>query len=70
MQDHGYAAAAALETVLPSSKKRKRELKLQRDRSIQKRRINIGLAFPRWKELKKEKGFQRDAEVACFLLDK
>ena len=69
MQDHAYAAAAQ-ETVSPSPRKRKREFKRQRDRSIQKKRINIGLAFPRWKELMKEKDFKRDAEVASFLLDK
>uniref|UniRef100_A0A8P4KNL4 Uncharacterized protein n=1 Tax=Dicentrarchus labrax TaxID=13489 RepID=A0A8P4KNL4_DICLA len=54
-----------------SPKKQKRELKRQRDRRIQKTRVNIGVAFPRWKELMKEKSdFQSDAEVACFLLDR
>ncbi|KAK0148318.1 hypothetical protein N1851_011712 [Merluccius polli] len=52
------------------AKKRKREFKRQRDRRIQKRRVNIGVAFSRWKELMKENDFQRDAEVACFLLDR
>ena len=43
---------------------------MQRDQRIQKRRVNIGVDFPRWKELMKEKDFERDADVACFLLDR
>ncbi len=68
MQDHAYAAAQERES--PSPRKGKRELKRQRGRHIQKTRVNLGLAFTRWKELMKEKDFQRDAEVASFLLDK
>ena len=67
MADHTYAEP---QKDYSSPKKRKRELKRQRDRRIQKMRVNIGIAFPRWKELMKEKDFQRDAEVACFLLDR
>lgn len=39
-------------------------------RRRQRTRINIGAAFIRWKSLKMAKGFQSDAEVACFLLDR
>ena len=51
-------------------KKQKIDFKRKRDQLIQKTRVNIGIAFPRWKELMKEKDFERDAEVACFLLDR
>ncbi|KAM4525389.1 uncharacterized protein PAE49_001331 isoform 1-T1 [Odontesthes bonariensis] len=67
MEEHSYAAPQ--EEGCPSLKERKRDLKRERDRLIHKNRVNIGVAFPRWKELMKEKDFQRDAEVACFLLD-
>ncbi|XP_019217900.1 zinc finger protein 271 isoform X1 [Oreochromis niloticus] len=35
----------------------------------QETRVNIGAAFPRWTALKRDKCFQTDAELACFLLD-
>uniref|UniRef100_A0A8D0D886 Uncharacterized protein n=1 Tax=Sander lucioperca TaxID=283035 RepID=A0A8D0D886_SANLU len=59
-----------LYTIDCSCYSRKRELKRQRDQRIQNTRVNIGVAFPRWKVLMKEKDFQRDAEVAGFLLDR
>ncbi|XP_073669281.1 uncharacterized protein [Paramisgurnus dabryanus] len=65
MDDHTYAEAKSKELSEPT----KKELKRKRDRRIQKSRVNIGIAFSRWKELMKAKEFQRDAEVACFLLD-
>ncbi|XDV46797.1 hypothetical protein PO909_016634 [Leuciscus waleckii] len=55
MEDHAYSRGHVTE----SPRKRKRELKRQRDRQI-----NIGVAFPRWKD------FKRNAEVVCFLLDR
>lgn len=36
----------------------------------QEGRVNIGVTFPRWKALKRDKCFQTDAELACFLLDR
>lgn len=36
----------------------------------QEGRVNIGATFPRWKALKRNKCFQTDAELACFLLDR
>lgn len=32
-------------------------------------RVNIGAAFPRWRELRELKGFRNDAQLATFLLD-
>ena len=61
MQDDTDATPQEKESSSP--KKRKRALKMQRDQRIQKRRVNIGVAFPRWKELMKEKDFERDADV-------
>ncbi|XP_076828376.1 uncharacterized protein LOC143474713 isoform X2 [Brachyhypopomus gauderio] len=54
---------------LSSPKMRKREAKRHRDRRRQKTRINIGVAFLRWKSLMRDKCLQSDAQVAAFLLD-
>ncbi len=73
MEDHTYPLVPGKtgERVPPSSKKRKHdEVKRNRDRRRQKSRVNIGVAFPRWKSLMKNKGPQSDAKVACFLLDR
>ncbi|KAG8008841.1 hypothetical protein GBF38_010482 [Nibea albiflora] len=71
MDDHTYCSAQeqAAEPESPSPKRRKcQEVKRNRDRRRQKTRVNIGVAFPRWKSLMREKCFQNDSEVACFLL--
>ncbi|XP_074552893.1 uncharacterized protein LOC141809663 [Halichoeres trimaculatus] len=39
------------------------------DRARNKRRINVGAAFQRWRILRDLKGFKSDAELATFLLD-
>ncbi|XP_050934319.1 zinc finger protein 280D [Lates calcarifer] len=73
MGDHTYylAQEKAAERVPSLSKKRKHEeAKRRRDRRRQRTRINIGVAFHRWKLLMNDKCFQSDAEVACFLLDR
>nr|XP_020453556.1 activating transcription factor 7-interacting protein 2 isoform X2 [Monopterus albus] len=41
----------------------------QRDRSRRRARVEIGLAFERWRELKAAKGLKSDAQVALCLLD-
>ncbi|XP_069016055.1 uncharacterized protein [Embiotoca jacksoni] len=72
MEDHTYylAQEKARERQSSSVKKQKRdEAKRKRERRRQKTRINIGVAFPRWKSLMTDRRFQSDAEVACFLLD-
>ncbi|XP_072240792.1 uncharacterized protein [Leuresthes tenuis] len=43
-----------------------KELSRVRDRT----RVNIGAAFPRWRELRKQKIIKSDAELAIFLLDR
>ncbi|TMS21913.1 hypothetical protein E3U43_012178, partial [Larimichthys crocea] len=71
MDDHTYCSAQeqAAEPDPPSLKRRKlQEVKRNRDRRRQKTRVNIGVAFSRWKSLMREKCFQNDSEVACFLL--
>ncbi|KAI7795258.1 hypothetical protein IRJ41_012982 [Triplophysa rosa] len=70
MEDHAYCAQEPTERESPSSKKRKRDAARRiRDKRRQKSRINIGVSITRWKALLKDKCFQGDAEVACFLLD-
>jgi len=32
--------------------------------------VNIGVAFPRWVSLRKDKRFQSDVQVACYLLNR
>ncbi|XP_016379803.1 uncharacterized protein LOC107717535 [Sinocyclocheilus rhinocerous] len=67
--DHCYASTA--ETIQALPKKRKRtDMKRERDRLRQKNRVNIGEEYSRWKALKVEKGMKNDMEVACYLLDR
>ena len=40
------------------------------DRARSKTRVNLGVAFPRWRELKDRMNMKSDAEVGMFLLDK
>ncbi|XP_067291373.1 uncharacterized protein si:ch211-40k21.5 isoform X2 [Pseudorasbora parva] len=49
----------------PRNLVRKREC----NRIYSKTRINIGRAFERWRELREQKRFKSDAEMAFFLLD-
>lgn len=49
-----------------NKKAKKKEL----DRPRNKMRVNIGAAFPRWRELRVLKGLKTNAELATFLLDK
>ncbi|XP_067294166.1 uncharacterized protein [Pseudorasbora parva] len=65
MEDHNYSR----DYISEAPRKRKRELKRQRNRQISKTKVNIGVAFPRWKELMRSNDFKKDADVACFLLD-
>ncbi len=53
----------AEEKVSPSSKYKERK------RSSERARVDIGLAFTRWRELKAAQGLKSDAEVALSLLD-
>ncbi|CAM4556958.1 unnamed protein product [Leuciscus chuanchicus] len=59
MEDH----ACSRGQVAESPRKRKRELKRQRDRQISKTKVNIGVTFPRWKELMRSNDFKTDVEV-------
>ncbi|XP_030587311.1 uncharacterized protein LOC115781660 [Archocentrus centrarchus] len=65
-RNHGHSKANGF----PSSKKQKREGKKQRNWRQDKTTVKIGtVAFPGWKELRREKDFKSDAEVASFLLN-
>uniref|UniRef100_A0A8D0A760 Uncharacterized protein n=1 Tax=Sander lucioperca TaxID=283035 RepID=A0A8D0A760_SANLU len=56
-------AACPLNTVKKRAKKREKE-------KDAKSRIYIGKAFERWRELRQQKGFHSDIQVALFLLDR
>lgn len=43
-----------------------KELNRARDRT----RVNIGVAFSRWRELRKQRRIKSDADLATFLLDR
>ncbi|ROL42753.1 Paraspeckle component 1 [Anabarilius grahami] len=45
------------------------ENKREKEKERGKSRIYIGKAFERWRELRRQKGFQSDIQVALFLLD-
>ncbi|XP_016092404.1 uncharacterized protein [Sinocyclocheilus grahami] len=68
--DHCYALPAETLQTLPRKRKKSDVKKRERDRLRQKNRVNIGVAYSRWKALKVEKGMKNDAEVACYLLDR
>ncbi|XP_076610722.1 uncharacterized protein LOC143335307 [Chaetodon auriga] len=72
MEDHSYHVAEekVRERQLTSPERRRHEeAKRRRDRRRQKTRINIGVAFPRWRSVMRDRGLQSDAEVARFLLN-
>ncbi|KAG5834952.1 hypothetical protein ANANG_G00266990 [Anguilla anguilla] len=48
----------------------KMSTKKKLNRARDKTRVNIGLAFQRWRELRNLKGFKSDGELAVFLLDR
>ncbi|KAM4594264.1 uncharacterized protein V3H82_027528 isoform 4-T4 [Fundulus diaphanus] len=47
----------------------KQAKKREEDKVRNKTRINIGVAFERWRKLRLSKGFKTDAKLATFLLD-
>ncbi|XP_041834095.1 uncharacterized protein LOC121635100 [Melanotaenia boesemani] len=57
---------------LASGKKKKVRYESQKlyDQKRGKTRINIGVAFTRWRQLRNNKGLKSDAELATFLLDR
>ena len=58
MEDHGYALLHEIERKTPKKSKRNSD----RDKT----RVYIGVAFPRWRQLMREKNLKTDAEVATF----
>ena len=46
------------------------EAKRKADTIRSKTRVNLGVAFPRWRELKDRLKMKSDAELGIFLLDK
>ncbi|XP_058620956.1 uncharacterized protein si:ch211-40k21.5 isoform X2 [Onychostoma macrolepis] len=68
--DHCYALTTETLQTRPKKRKKSDVMKRERDRLRQKNRVNIGVAYSRWKALKAEKGMKNDAEVACYLLDR
>ncbi|XP_033478928.1 uncharacterized protein LOC117254656 isoform X3 [Epinephelus lanceolatus] len=70
--DHDYALTVAVPVNKPVKRKRTGQASDPRriwDKKRAKSRINIGVAFPRWRELRENLGLQFDADLACFLLD-
>lgn len=70
MMDHGYALAARMEQIMPIRRNYTNGIRRQRDGEKQINRVNIGIAYSKWKALKEKKGFRNDADVACYLLDR
>ncbi|XP_040010849.1 uncharacterized protein si:ch211-40k21.5 [Xiphias gladius] len=73
--DHDYSlpsAALSVAGALRATRKRTGRANDPRrlwDKKRAKTRVNIGVAFPRWRELRDKLGLQRDADLACVLLD-
>lgn len=72
--DHDYALPAR-SAAGGSSVKRKRtgesnDPRRFWDRRRNMTRVNIGVAFPRWRELRDKLELQRDADLACILINR
>ncbi|XP_053273874.1 uncharacterized protein LOC128434844 [Pleuronectes platessa] len=50
-------------------KEKREEARLNRLKRLQKSRITLGVAYPKWKSLLRDKCFKSHADVAFFLLD-
>lgn len=48
----------------------KEETRKKADRLRWQSRVNLGMAFSRWRKLREEKGFKTDMELAIFLMDR
>lgn len=75
IMDHDYSLSFAASVAKGNLKKRKRTGKSNDprriwDRKRAKTRINIGVTFPRWRELRDELRIDRDADLARVLLDR
>ena len=71
MEDHIYSKSLASQVYDQLLSNRKHDkMKWNRDRKRQKTRINIGVAFTRWRALFTKLCLKTDAKVACFLLDR
>lgn len=66
MNDHTYCVLHNQKGEASVSGRRRRV----RDRRRHKRRINIGVALPKWKSVKVANGFRNTTDVAFFLLDR
>lgn len=66
MNDHTYCMLHNKKGEASVSGKRRQV----RDRRRHKRRINIGVALPKWRSVKVANGFQNNTDVAFFLLDR
>ncbi|TNM85509.1 hypothetical protein fugu_007780 [Takifugu bimaculatus] len=66
MNDHTYCMLHTKKGEASVSGRRRQV----RDRRRHKTRINIGVAFPKWRSVKVANGFQNNTEVAFFLLDR
>lgn len=69
--DHDYS----LPVRSASSTKRKRTGEKNDPRTFwdsrrSKRRVNLGEAFERWRKLRDKLGLQRDADLACVLINR
>ena len=74
--EHNYCLLSAAGSVDKDSS-RKRKLMGQPnnprrvwDKRRERARINIGVAFSRWRELHDKLQLERDADLACVLLDR
>ncbi|XP_051549559.1 uncharacterized protein LOC127438202 isoform X4 [Myxocyprinus asiaticus] len=67
--DHSNRQTSRESPVVKTKKPRTEQslqAKRESDRVRNKTRINIGLAFPKWRQLRDLKGFKRDPEMAFF----
>ncbi|KAJ8254970.1 hypothetical protein GJAV_G00199450, partial [Gymnothorax javanicus] len=59
-----------LRQVRRGSQKKKKAQKKELDKVRDETRVNIGVAFQRWREFLDLEGLKTDAELATFLLDR
>lgn len=71
--EHGYSLPRPSADAVPQKRKCTGEANDPRrlwDKKRGKTRVNIGVAFPKWRELRDKLGLQKDADLACLLLDR
>ena len=73
MYHHSYSVSEDTQSdpdPLLAKRQQREEARVNRLKRLQKSRITLGGAYPRWKSLLRDKCFKSHADVAFYLLDR